>query len=1049
MSLLPRNILHYLVLSLGLFFTFPERIWSETMDTPIKKIGTPIHLEGVWEFFPHQFLSLGENHHSLPLQVPGLWNGVLGSGKGYGSYRLKLTKPDGINSDLAFGIKTLDQATASRVYWNGELLGGAGVVSKDPTLGKSSYESQIYSVRFKEGENELVFEISNYHHTKGGMWEPPLFGEWELVQQTNVRDIASSLFLAGAVFIIALYHFGLYYWRSTDSGNYLFGLAALLLSIRTLFTGERFVFIELEEVLGWANCLRIEFLTFYISPYLFFAFFREFYPKYYPRWMSWSLFFPILFFSGLVIVLPTEVFTSLNKYYNFLFLYGVLIILQGVFRATWFKEEGSILFTCGLLSMAIASVIDILNANQIIYTVEAVPIGIFLFILFQSLTLSRRFSRAFSDVESLSKRLLALDKLKDEFLANTSHELKTPLNGIIGIAESMFDGFGGKLSQDQRQNLGMIISSGKRLSSLVDDILDFSKMKNRDLDLDLKSVDLHQISDLVLVISRPLFVTKNLQVRNNIPFDFAHVLADEARIQQILFNLIGNAIKFTEKGRIELNAAISERFAKITISDTGVGIPSDKFTDIFQSFEQVDSSTTRKFGGTGLGLAITKRLVELHGGSIWVESRLGEGSNFHFTLPLARDGEIPIEQKKNLSKELWFSTDVIEISPIEEDLEVGENAFSIRVLVVDDEPINRQVLKNHLTLIGCDVVEAANGGEAIRLVRDSGPFDLMLLDIMMPGMSGYDVCSVLRESYSLYELPILFLTAKNQITDIVTALEAGGNDYLVKPFDKRELISRSKNLLTLKKAVAEQNKYIAFKNELEVARKLQSSILPEEAPNLQGLLTEFYYEPMDRVGGDFFDFVAISEKEIGVLVADVSGHGIPAALISAMLKIAFSTQTRFSRNPQTMLEQINATLVGKMKGAFLTASYVYLNLESKKLVHARSGHPPLIITRNGSNQPILSQPQGKLIGWIPELDIVEETLDLQSGDRLILYTDGITEATNSEKVMIGQDEWQQIVQRFKGYPLKEAKRLILDRIKEFTGNRSPDDDVTLVLLELD
>ncbi len=307
-----------------------------------------------------------------------------------------------------------------------------------------------------------------------------------------------------------------------------------------------------------------------------------------------------------------------------------------------------------------------------------------------------------------------------------------------------------------------------------------------------------------------------------------------------------------------------------------------------------------------------------------------------------------------------------------------------------------------------------------------------------------------------YENPIhcmsfqfCFLTAKNQITDIVTALEAGGNDYLVKPFDKRELISRSKNLLTLKKAVAEQNKYIAFKNELEVARKLQSSILPEEAPNLQGLLTEFYYEPMDRVGGDFFDFVAISEKEIGVLVADVSGHGIPAALISAMLKIAFSTQTRFSRNPQTMLEQINATLVGKMKGAFLTASYVYLNLDSKKLVHARSGHPPLIITRNGSNQPILSQPQGKLIGWIPELDIVEETLDLQSGDRLILYTDGITEATNSEKVMIGQDEWQQIVQRFKGYPLKEAKRLILDRIKEFTGNRSPDDDVTLVLLELD
>jgi two-component system sensor histidine kinase ChiS len=320
---------------------------------------------------------------------------------------------------------------------------------------------------------------------------------------------------------------------------------------------------------------------------------------------------------------------------------------------------------------------------------------------------------------------------------------------------------------------------------------------------------------------------------------------------------------------------------------------------------------------------------------------------------------------------------------------------------------------------------------------------------MMPGMSGYDVCSVLRESYSLYELPILFLTAKNQITDIVTALEAGGNDYLAKPFDKRELISRAKNLMTLKKAVAEQNKYIAFKNELEVARKLQSSILPEEAPKMKGIQTEFYYEPMDRVGGDFFDFAPISETEIGILVADVSGHGIPAALISAMLKIAFSTQSRFSREPSVMLNQINATLVGKMKGAFLTASYVYLNLETKKLVHARCGHPPLIISRHGLSSPLISMPMGKLIGWIPELDIMEEKIEVMSGDRLVLYTDGITEATNMDREMIGQEEWQNIVHRYKGYPIKEAKRLLLQKIKDFTGNRSPDDDVTLVLVDLD
>ncbi|WP_265352772.1 SpoIIE family protein phosphatase [Leptospira soteropolitanensis] len=984
----------------------------------------------------------------LQVLVPGIWNSDLGTGNGFGTYRLVLERPEGTDLEAVYGIKLVDSATASRVYWNGKLLGSSGTVSKNPEEAKPSYQFQIYPLPWKEGPNELLIEISNYHHDKGGMWEPPYVGEWKKLFKENEKDLASSLFLAGAVFIIALYHFGLFYFRRSDKGNLLFGFAALLLSVRTLFTGERFVFNELSPLISWNLCLRIEYLTFYLSPYLFFAFFREFYPKFYPRWMDRLLLIPTLVFISFLLFLPTPIYTMLNGYFHIVFLTGILLILQGVFRAVINRMESSLLFSIGIISVAIAAFIDLMNAYQIVYTVEAIPIGIFVFILVQSLTLSRRFSRAFSDVESLSKRLLALDKLKDEFLANTSHELKTPLNGIIGIAESMFDGIGGRLNQEQRQNLGMIVSSGKRLSSLVDDILDFSKMKNRDLDLDLKAIDLHQICDLVLVISRPLYVTKNLTVRNHVPMDFPPILGDEARLQQILFNLIGNAIKFTEKGRIDVSAEISEMMMVLSIKDTGIGIPKDKFSDIFRSFEQVDSSTTRKFGGTGLGLAITKRLVELHGGTIWVESIEGEGSNFRFTLPLAREGEIPIEKPPQKKTDLWFGGESPEFEPIEDTTD-DYDGEKIKVLVVDDEPINRQVLKNHLTLIGCDVLEASNGGDAIRMVRDDGPFELMLLDIMMPGMSGYDVCTVLRESYSLYQLPILFLTAKNQITDIIASLEAGGNDYLAKPFDKRELISRAKNLITLKKAVEEQNKFIAFQNELGLARKLQSSILPEEAPDIAGIKTEFYYEPMDSVGGDFFDFHAISETELGVMVADVSGHGIPAALVSAMLKIAFSTQVRLSREPAQLMTQINSTLLGKMKGAFLTASYIYINLETKEMVHARCGHPPLIISRLGDSKPGLSLPQGKLIGWIPELDIQEDIVSLNSGDRIVLYTDGITEATNPDKEMIGQEIWESMVQRYAGYPISESKRLLLERIKEFTGNRSPDDDVTLVILEIE
>ncbi len=1044
---------------MGPLFTFliftllvvPLGILPSPVDLISKHQGRPVFLEGEWNFYPSQLLLPGgtPGKSAVPLEVPGTWNQILGTGLGYGTYTLRIPSPNLEGQKETYGIKVPDMATAYTIYWNGENVAQSGVVAKTKIEGRPSYRFHLVPLVWGPGENELLVQVSNYHHAKGGMWEPPLFGEWSKLTKAYTKDLASSLFLAGAVFIIALYHFGLYYWRRVDRGNLLFGLAAIILSLRTLVTGERFLVNEYENIFGWDLFLRVEYLTFYLSPYLFYSFFKEFYPSYYAKWMNWSVSVPTVFFMSLLFFTDTIFFTSTNVYFNIVLLYEIGIILQGVFRAVWDKQEGSILFLLGLLAMAIATIIDVLNAYQILFSIEAVPIGIFLFILIQSLTLSRKFSRAFSEVETLSKRLLVLDKLKDEFLANTSHELKTPLNGIIGIAESMFDGIGGALNSEQRQNLGMIISSGKRLNSLVDDILDFSKMKNRDLNLELRSINLQQLLDLVLVISRPLYVKKNILVRNKIPMDFPPVLGDEARIQQILFNLIGNAIKFTDSGKIEIAGEILEKMAKFSISDTGIGIAPDKFEQIFQSFEQVDSSTTRQFGGTGLGLAITKRLVELHGGTIWVESSLGTGSVFYFTLPLAKENQIPLERSALIQRDLWISIpEIANFNPIEDEDLNSNKGDRVKVLVVDDEPINRQVLRNHLTLIGCEVFDAANGGEALSQIRDSGPFELMLLDIMMPGMSGYDVCSVIRESHSLYELPILFLTAKNQITDIVAALEAGGNDYLSKPFDKRELISRAKNLITLKKAVAEQNKFLAFQNELNVARKLQSSILPEKAPEMKGIESVFYYEPMDSVGGDFFDFHVISPNELGVIIADVSGHGIPAALVSAMLKIAFSTQFRYSKEPVSLLSQINTTLMGKTKGAFLTASYIYINLDKMELTHARCGHLPLILLNKNEVEPRLSLPQGKLIGWIPELDMKAEIVKIRSGDRLALYTDGITEAMGIDKTMLGEDKWQSMLKDSKNFSLSDAKAKILEELKSFTGGKSPDDDVTLVLLEI-
>jgi|GEM_PF-72843 len=421
------------------------------------------------------------------------------------------------------------------------------------------------------------------------------------------------------------------------------------------------------------------------------------------------------------------------------------------------------------------------------------------------------------------------DKLKDEFLANTSHELRTPLNGIIGIAESLIDGATGKLPSSTIANLAMIVSSGRRLATLVNDILDFSKLRYQTIELQIKPVALREIVEVVLILNRLLVSQKPLQLVNDIPENLPLVSADENRLQQILYNLIGNAIKFTHSGSVKISAQLinhhqdeekstdenSEHSREevtskiaITVSDTGIGIPEEKLDRIFESFEQADGSTARIYGGTGLGLAITKKLVELHGGEIQVESIIDQGSHFTFTLPVNQikevnvlvprfnftpsalrsyDFDLLLEPEKSTGN--W---DTITYENGSEKQWTISNGELYQILIVDDEPVNRQVLVNHLCLYNYKISQATSGMETLKMLADGFKPDLILLDVMMPRMTGYDVTRKIRMTWTANELPIILLTAKNQVSDLVIGLEAGANDYLTKPIDKDELLARIK-----------------------------------------------------------------------------------------------------------------------------------------------------------------------------------------------------------------------------------------------------------------
>lgn len=380
-----------------------------------------------------------------------------------------------------------------------------------------------------------------------------------------------------------------------------------------------------------------------------------------------------------------------------------------------------------------------------------------------------------------------ISSIKDDFFAKTSHELRTPLHGIIGIAESLAEpGPNNKLSKPQQEKLNVILAAGRRLASLVDDILDVSRLKHNEIILNKKPVDFYQLSEVVLTLCRTLARGKDLVLINTVPRDLPPVFVDENRLQQIMHNLVGNAIKYTDQGRIQVSARLEDERMLISIQDTGRGIRPDQLDTIFLTFEQVHSPGGLFSEGTGLGLSIVKRLVELHDGDIKVVSEPGKGSVFTFTLPVSSK---PVEPAVNQGVEIAGNG-----IPTGQESSAGGGLGGMtrkgfHVLVVDDEPVNLQVVRSHLTEKGYTIQTVATGEQALAAIEQRVPH-LILLDVMMPGMSGFEVCRTVREQFSRVEVAIIFLTAKNQINDLVEGFSLGANDYLRKPFSKSELLTR-------------------------------------------------------------------------------------------------------------------------------------------------------------------------------------------------------------------------------------------------------------------
>jgi PAS domain S-box-containing protein len=381
---------------------------------------------------------------------------------------------------------------------------------------------------------------------------------------------------------------------------------------------------------------------------------------------------------------------------------------------------------------------------------------------------------AYEELVATKEAAESAARAKAEFLATMSHEIRTPMNGVLGFTHLLG---GTELTDEQRDYVNTIRSSGQSLLGLLNDILDFSKIEAGRMSLEHFPFELERALRDVLDLMRPQAAQRGIALRferdESVP---AVLLGDPGRVRQVATNLVGNAIKFTPSGqvvvRVRRDAATSG--ARVEVADSGIGIPAEKIGGLFQQFAQVDASTTRRFGGTGLGLAICKHLVELMGGAIGVESTLGRGSTFWFSLPL------PLVT-------LSLGVDERAGDPAAAIPRLQRDGAPLRVLVAEDNTVNQKLARRLLEKAGCEVDVANNGVEAVAMAAGAA-YHLVIMDCYMPEMDGFDATRAIRERRPRGTgLPIIALTASALESDQEACLSAGMDDFLTKPIVPEQL----------------------------------------------------------------------------------------------------------------------------------------------------------------------------------------------------------------------------------------------------------------------
>jgi len=613
---------------------------------------------------------------------------------------------------------------------------------------------------------------------------------------------------------------------------------------------------------------------------------------------------------------------------------------------------------------------------------------------------------ALTAAELRADELAALDRAKTEFFSNVSHEFRTPLTLMLGpLGDALAEN--GPDPVVQRERIEIAQRGALRLLRLVNALLDLSKIEAGRAVPVAVPIDLARLAREGAATFQSAIDRSGLELVVDVPAQETVIEADAGMVEKVLLNLLSNAYKFTLEGRIELRLRVGET-AVLEVSDTGVGIPADELPHLFDRFHRVAGARGRSYEGSGIGLALAHDLVTLHGGEISVTSTEGEGSTFRVELPLEQPGARPAPHPPgddNGAQRDGFASEAEHWGEGERTIVLPQrHEGAPEVLVVDDNADLRRYL-SRLLEPEYVVRTAVDGADALAQI-DERPPDLVLTDVMMPRLDGFALLAKLRENPRTGRLPVIVLSARAGEEATVEGLDAGADDYLVKPFSGPELLARVKanlEVTRLRDSLASGERARAREME-DVALTLQRSLLPRALPDVLGTELCGRYVPAGEaleIGGDFYDATALGDGRLVVTIGDVAGHGVLAAAVMGQVRQAVRAYAFEGHTPAGLMDRLDL-LVSDSGLAMTTCLCGILDPASGLLRFANAGHPPPLVRRTDGTVERVTEGLSHPLGVTMAHRHTEAEVQLELGEALLLYTDGLVER-RGEVIDVGID----------------------------------------------